>query len=111
MTASGLSAVEALDAAYARGGYVLAMEGGVPTAFGGAAGWAMTDASGHELTIAEAVQKDRRTGGRDHLHGDLRVVGRHPGIRRQSRRHSQRRVVPRQTHHQRGRMPPAPLTG
>jgi len=29
----------------------------VPTAFGGAAGWAMTDASGHELTIAEAVQK------------------------------------------------------
>jgi hydrogenase small subunit len=57
MTASGLSAVEALDAAYARGGYVLAVEGGVPTAFGGAAGWAMTDASGHELTIAEAVQK------------------------------------------------------
>jgi len=29
MTASGVSAVEAINAAYARGGYVLAVEGGV----------------------------------------------------------------------------------
>jgi len=57
MTAAGDLAVRAIEAAYARGGYVLAVEGGVPTAFGGAAGWAMTDASGHELTIAQAVRR------------------------------------------------------
>jgi hydrogenase small subunit len=57
MTASGVAAVQALDAAYARGGYVLAVEGGIPTAFGGAAGWAMMDASGRDITIAEAVRK------------------------------------------------------
>jgi hydrogenase small subunit len=55
--AAGTTAVAALDAAYARGGYVLAIEGGVPTAFGGAAGWLMTDAAGKDITIAQAVQK------------------------------------------------------
>jgi hydrogenase small subunit len=54
--AAGSTAVDALDAAYSRGGYVLAVEGGVPTAFGGAAGWLMTDAAGRDITIAEAVR-------------------------------------------------------
>jgi hypothetical protein len=54
---AGTTAVAALDAAYARGGYVLAVEGGVPTAFGGAAGWLMTDAAGNDVTIAQAVRK------------------------------------------------------
>lgn len=56
-SAAGATAVAALDAAYARGGYVLAVEGGVPTAFGGAAGWLMTDSAGRDITIAEAVEK------------------------------------------------------
>jgi len=54
--AAGPTAVAALDAAYSQGGYVLAVEGGVPTAFGGAAGWLMTDAAGRDITIAEAVE-------------------------------------------------------
>lgn len=57
MTAAGAAAVDAVETAYARGGYVLAVEGGVPTAFGGAAGWAMSDASGRDVTIADAVKK------------------------------------------------------
>lgn len=56
-SAAGTTAVAALDAAYAKGGYVLAVEGGIPTAFGGAAGWLMTDAAGRDITIAQAVQK------------------------------------------------------
>ena len=56
-SAAGTTAVEALDAAYARGGYVLAVEGGVPTAFGGAAGWLLTDSAGNDVTIAQAVRK------------------------------------------------------
>ncbi len=57
MSAAGGTALSALDTAYAKGGYVLAVEGGVPTAFGGAAGWLMTDASGNDVTIADAVQR------------------------------------------------------
>jgi hydrogenase small subunit len=57
MTAAGASAVQALEATYAKGGYVLAVEGGVPTAFGGATCWALTDASGNDVTFAEAVRK------------------------------------------------------
>jgi len=57
MTAAGASAVEAMEATYVRGGYVLAVEGGVPTGFGGATGWAMTDGAGNHVTLAQAVQK------------------------------------------------------
>jgi len=54
---AGATVANAIEAMYARGGYVLAVEGGVPTAFGGATCWVMTDASGREITFAGAVQK------------------------------------------------------
>ncbi len=55
MAASGESAVAQLDAAYTRGGYVLAVEGGVPTAFGGATCWAYTR-NGQDVTMLQLVQ-------------------------------------------------------
>jgi hydrogenase small subunit len=38
------------------GGYILVVEGGVPTAFGGNAGWAYTD-HGQDVTLEEAVME------------------------------------------------------
>jgi hydrogenase small subunit len=56
MSASGELAVSAAEAVYAQGGYVLLVEGGVPTAFGGAAcwGWSM---GGKDYTFLEIVNK------------------------------------------------------
>jgi hydrogenase small subunit len=54
MAAAGDSAVDAAKAAYAKGGYILAVEGGVPTAFGGAACLAWTY-NGVEVTFKQAV--------------------------------------------------------
>jgi hydrogenase small subunit len=56
MAASGELAVSAAEAVYAEGGYVLLVEGGVPTAFGGAAcwGWSM---GGKDYTFYDIVNK------------------------------------------------------
>ena len=56
MTASGQLAVDAANAAYQKGGYVLLVEGGVPTAFGGATCWLWSD-NGRDVTMLEAVQQ------------------------------------------------------
>ncbi len=56
MSASGALAVQNCDQAYAKGGYVLVVEGGVPTAFGGAACWAWT-VGGQDVTFASAVSR------------------------------------------------------
>jgi hydrogenase small subunit len=42
MAAAGQEAVKSAKAAYDRGGYILAVEGGIPTAYGGNACWAWT---------------------------------------------------------------------
>lgn len=55
MTASGSLAVDAVEAAYQRGGYVLIVEGAVPTALGGATCMAWSD-NGKDVTFLEAVQ-------------------------------------------------------
>lgn len=51
---AGESAASVIDSAYRSGNYVLAVEGGIPTAFNGAACWAWT-AGGQDVTFAEAV--------------------------------------------------------
>jgi hydrogenase small subunit len=55
MAAAGATAVAAAKAAYAKGNYILVVEGGVPTAFGGAAGWAWSD-NGRDVTMLEAIK-------------------------------------------------------
>lgn len=55
MAHAGDSSVSVLDAAYAAGDYLLVVEGGVPTAFGGAACWAWSE-NGVDVTFMEAVQ-------------------------------------------------------
>jgi hydrogenase small subunit len=55
MAAAGQDAVSSAKAAYDKGGYVLAVEGGVPTAFGGCACWAWTY-NGVEVTFQSVVQ-------------------------------------------------------
>ena len=55
MAAAGATAVGAVEQAHNAGGYVLVVEGGVPTAFGGNACWAWTDGRRH-VTFEEAVQ-------------------------------------------------------
>ena len=55
MAAAGDDAVAEAEAAYNKGGYILAVEGGVPTAFGGAACWAWTY-NGTEVTFQTAVK-------------------------------------------------------
>jgi len=54
MAAVADSGVEAIDAAYAKGGYILAVEGGVPSAFGGhtCVAWSR---NGAETTFLDAV--------------------------------------------------------
>ena len=54
MALSGQSAAEQAKAAYDAGGYVLAVEGGIPTAFGGNTCWAWTY-NGTEVTSQDAV--------------------------------------------------------
>jgi len=54
MALSGQSAVDEAWKAYNSGGYILAVEGGVPTAFGGNTCWAWTD-KGVDITFADAV--------------------------------------------------------
>jgi hydrogenase small subunit len=55
MAAAGQDAVAQAEAAYAKGGYVLAVEGGIPTAFGGNAcyAWTYDDV---EVTFERAVR-------------------------------------------------------
>jgi hydrogenase small subunit len=54
MAGAGQSAVAVAEQAYATGGYILAVEGGVPTAFGGRACWAWTY-NGQDITFQQAV--------------------------------------------------------
>jgi hydrogenase small subunit len=54
MALAGQSAAEAAEQAYDAGGYILAVEGGVPTAFGGRACWAWTF-NGVDVTFQQAV--------------------------------------------------------
>lgn len=56
MAAAGQTAVAAAEKVYAAGNYVLVVEGGVPTAFNGAAGFAWRNGS-TEVTILDAVRK------------------------------------------------------
>lgn len=56
MTASGDTAVSAAMAVYNAGGYLLVVEGGVPTAFGGAACWAWRQGTA-EVTFLSAVRR------------------------------------------------------
>ncbi len=54
MAPAGDSAVDIVRSAYDAGGYILAVEGGVPTAFGGATCWAWTY-NGVDVTFQQAV--------------------------------------------------------
>ena len=54
MALAGEDAVDQAEAAYNKGGYVLAVEGGIPTAFGGNTCWAWS-VGGAEVTFQEAV--------------------------------------------------------
>ena len=77
MAVAGQSAVDIAKAAYTKGGYVLAVEGGVPTAFGGRACWAWTY-NGVDVTFQQVVKdlsaKGRGNPGRRHL----RLLWRYP---------------------------------
>jgi hydrogenase small subunit len=55
MAAAADSGLEALDAAYTKGGYLLAVEGGVPTAFGGHACIAWSR-DGRDVTFLDAIR-------------------------------------------------------
>lgn len=55
MALAGQSAAEVLRQKYAAGGYVLAVEGGVPTGFGGAACWAYSY-NGVDVTFQDALK-------------------------------------------------------
>ena len=54
MAMAGQSAVDLAKAAYTKGGYILAVEGGVPTAFGGRTCWAWTY-NGVDVTFQQVV--------------------------------------------------------
>lgn len=54
MALAGEDAVDQAEAAYNKGGYVLAVEGGIPTAFGGNTCWAWS-VGGKEVTFQEVV--------------------------------------------------------
>jgi hydrogenase small subunit len=55
MDAAGDLAAAQLERAYSQAGYILAVEGGVPTGFGGAACWAYSR-HGEEVTFEETVR-------------------------------------------------------
>lgn len=59
MAAAGDQAAAAAESIFAAGGgsYVLVVEGGVPTAFGGAACKVWRDASGNDVTMLDAVKR------------------------------------------------------
>jgi hydrogenase small subunit len=52
---AGESAAGVIAQAYQSGNYILAVEGGIPTQFGGAAGWAYT-VNGVDITLMDAVK-------------------------------------------------------
>lgn len=52
---AGESAVQLIDETYRAGNYILAVEGGVPTAYGGNTCWAWSF-DGHDVTFLEAVR-------------------------------------------------------
>jgi hydrogenase small subunit len=54
MSLAGDSAVSVVEKAYVKGGYILVVEGGVPTAFNGATCWAWTY-KGQDVTFQKAV--------------------------------------------------------
>ncbi|MFB3818696.1 MAG: hydrogenase small subunit [Candidatus Methylomirabilales bacterium] len=56
MAAAGESAVAVAHSVAAKGGYILAVEGGIPTAFGGAACWAWSE-GGRDVTFLEATRE------------------------------------------------------
>ena len=56
MSASGDLAVQAAESVYNQGSYLLVVEGGVPTAFNGAACWAWTQ-NGKHVTFKDVVTK------------------------------------------------------
>ena len=55
MAVAGQPAAEIVKQAYSQGGYILAVEGGVPTAFGGRACWAWTY-NGVDVTFIQVVK-------------------------------------------------------
>jgi NiFe hydrogenase small subunit HydA len=55
MAVAGQPAAEIVKQAYSKGGYILAVEGGVPTAFGGRACWAWTY-NGVDVTFQQVVK-------------------------------------------------------
>lgn len=55
MAAAGKSAAAIAEEIAGGSGHILAVEGGVPTAFGGAACWAWTRADGTDVTFQQAV--------------------------------------------------------
>lgn len=54
--AAGATAVAAIRKTYGAGNYILAVEGGIPTAFGGAPCWAWTE-NGTDVTMQRAVSE------------------------------------------------------
>ncbi|MGV8039239.1 MAG: hydrogenase small subunit [Thermoanaerobaculaceae bacterium] len=54
MSLAGDSAVAEVERVYNGGGYILAVEGGIPTAFGGAPCWAWTR-NGQDVTFKDAI--------------------------------------------------------
>ena len=57
MALPGHDAVAQAEAVYNKGGYVLAVEGGVPTAYNGCACWAWTDKNDVEVTFQDALSQ------------------------------------------------------
>jgi len=57
MGAAGDQAVAQIDTAVNNGGYILAVDGGIPTRFGGRTCYLWTDKTGHEETALEAVRR------------------------------------------------------
>lgn len=57
MALAGEDARELAEAAYAQGGYVLAVEGGVPTAFGGATCWAWSYKASNGAWVDETFEE------------------------------------------------------
>lgn len=56
MASAGQTAVNVAETTFDQGGYVLVVEGGIPTAFGGNACWAWTDGE-KDVTFEEAVNR------------------------------------------------------
>lgn len=61
MGAAGDQAVAQIESAVSSGGYILAVDGGIPTEFGGRACYLWTDRNGNEATALDAVQSLARS--------------------------------------------------